>query len=507
LTQDVSRISRRRFLAGTVAGVAVGAAAGATGGYLAAPNKSLTETSTEMQTTTAFSTETQTSTVPTTVTQTQTSTVPTTVTTTKTTTQTASTGAPEPVWNADVIVIGLGFGGLMAATFAADEGAKVLVLEKNKDNTGNDSYISSGTISGSATKMQLQQGITNDSPWEHYKDCLRVGHYKQTNDKALEMITEEATSLVDWLQGVAGVNFTHQAVFAPAHPYYKIPRSYWADPQGSISSGGVIAVADYAQLTLRVNRGSVKILFSTRATNLIVNNGVVQGVTATDSTGASKNYMGKAVVLATGHFLANPTLVKQYIPYKAVELTLVPAGDVGDGLVMATAVGAGVEGMEQTYNYGFPGAVIDPTKPTTLVTTGTMNQYPGVVWVNQNGVRFFAEDVPDQGDQRGLDQGDKIRAFGDQPGKACYVIMDSSLKPSAPPAFGTWSAWNTQVQAGNVVMSANTIQDLAGKLGINATALANTITKYNSYVAAGSDPDFGRLELVFQLQNPPYFGF
>jgi len=129
----------------------------------------------------------------------------------------------------------------------------------------------------------------------------------------------------------------------------------------------------------------------------------------------------------------------------------------------------------------------------------------GAILVNKSGQRFQNETVSIGG-----------RVVYGQPDKVAFVVFDSKaaatdvVPEGAPKGRGPWICtcrylddWRKFPGA---VKEANTIEALASKLGINSSGLLETINKYNSYVDAGKDPDFGRINLGPGIKKPPFIG-
>jgi len=410
----------------------------------------------------------------------------------------------EPKWDADLLVVGSGEAGMFAAINAADEGAKVILLEKFPDIMSSSSWISGGSISGACTKMQIAGGVLDDSPWEHYKDIMKIGRYKQDPD-LVRVFVENAGVIVDWLDAL-GVPFKdHKALFAPAHELYSKMRSYWPDPQGSTPSGGVINTYIQKELQKRIDRGDVKRLFETRAKTLIKDDsGTITGAKADDAGGKEVQYLAKATILATGGFVNDRKARKDFAPWMENVISKGAVSATGDGLYMATGVGAGTACLSDEFLTAVlsPGAIPDPKDPTKSTASVNMIQYPGPIWVDKNGKRFYDEGTS-------YEVGRKEATCKNVADQTVFVILDEGIKTAnkdTPIAFGAWNKFDEAAKAGELVKMANTIEELAGKLGIDAAALKNTVDKYNGYVTAGKDPDFGRTELKYKIATPPFYG-
>ncbi len=107
--------------------------------------------------------------------------------------------AVEQIFAADVIVVGTGGSGLVAAITAADAGAKVLQFEKT-DTMGGCWLVSGGSSSAALTKIQIENGV-EDSEGLFYTDCMKMGHYLSDPD-ILKFHVTHAGLAVDWLDSL-----------------------------------------------------------------------------------------------------------------------------------------------------------------------------------------------------------------------------------------------------------------------------------------------------------------
>jgi 3-oxosteroid 1-dehydrogenase len=212
----------------------------------------------------------------------------------------------------------------------------------------------------------------------------------------------------------------------------------------------------------------------------------------------------KGVVLACGGFEWNAELVRSYIGYPVQPLS--PGGNVGDGLVMAIETGAEVANMGSFW--GQP-AMFDPevTRDGEMVPQFEWARgEPSSLIVNQSGRRFANEAMP---------YNDFPKAFG---------IYDPTTAtfPNHPPG---WKIFDQKVRDSARVLSmlpggptpewvpvADTISDLAGKIGLDPAALSATVDQFNANAKRGDDPEFDRTKVglmgpgrVAPLDTPPYY--
>jgi len=219
---------------------------------------------------------------------------------------------------------------------------------------------------------------------------------------------------------------------------------------------------------------------NSKATELVMQDGAVAGVKVSTAKG-DYTISAKAVVLATGGFGANNDLVSQHYPALKGYNFSCSAGATGDGHLMAQAVGAELKNMDYIrVNFTYTTA-----KNGYYYYMGSLFN-TGAIFVNDDGVRF----VNDQG------------AYGvglkvvDQGGSG-WAIFDNSLVEGVADVrkYGELGLY----------VSANSIEELADKIGVNKANLVQTIEKYKTYVANGKDEEFGRAMLNMTFDEGPFY--
>jgi fumarate reductase flavoprotein subunit len=263
----------------------------------------------------------------------------------------------------DLIVIGAGGCGLMAALVAAKKGAQVLVLEKT-DKPGGGTAFSSKGIRAAGTRRQRVLNI-EDSPDLYAEDILRRNNHE--SDAVLtKRLAETSGRVADFLTDVAGIEF-QIGEFAFGHGAQR-SHSWKADK----------TITDFLFEAVK-RENNIQLRFSTPALSFEQTSGAVTGVATKDGV-----LKARKVVLASGGFGASAELLARYIP-KAVDIPF-PGhhGSTGDGIKMALAVGAATENMGAFQPYP---AYIGPGKravpPEVALSGGIM--------VDASGKRFVDE--------------------------------------------------------------------------------------------------------------------
>lgn len=238
-------------------------------------------------------------------------------------------------------------------------------------------------------------------------------------------------------------------------------------------------------LTPYLDDSDIDIRLSTEAKSLITDDsGAVIGVSVEDQEGTYDIY-AKKVILATGGFPYNKELIEKYAPDFVNGIVFAAGTNTGDGLVMATEIGADTVGDKM---FGHVGAdAFEGARPDYSLTFYYGNN--SAMYVNMNGERFVNED------------------------KNSYVIYHDLLKQKGEMGWGIIDGNNPDVQvlAGSeseYVHHGDTLEALAEELGIPVDNLVATIDSYNTCVDKGQDTEFGTaIERMDRIDEGPYYAF
>ena len=234
----------------------------------------------------------------------------------------------------DVVVVGGGGSGLAAAITAAENGARVAMLEKATSLRGSTGR-SIGSIAAAGTSEQHALGVA-DTPQEHAEDYLKIaGSYADREDRELvRLLTENVTETYSWLKGLGMV------FFGPVpDPGHRHPRLHNILPTSE---------SYIHHLAKRANAVGVAIALNTGAESLVQDpRGRVVGVRTLDGDGRQRTFSARnAVVLASGDFSNSPALKKEFISDEVADYVAVNPFAQGDAQRMARALGAQVVGGE-----------------------------------------------------------------------------------------------------------------------------------------------------------------
>jgi len=226
----------------------------------------------------------------------------------------------------DVVVVGGGGAGLLAAAEAGRLGCKVCVLEKDSA-LGGTTAMSVGSIMAAGTRLQRRDGVV-DSPEEHARDlaaiCAQLGLHD--NAELRNLYTNHAAETVDLLESI-GVVFTRPM---PQPPHEK-PRLHQVVP-GSRSY--------IHHLEKYCRKQAVSLMVGTQADSLVCRQGRVTGVKARDAAGEFTIAARRAVVLASGDVAGDAELLRAYAATGLEGVRPINPVCAGDGHRMAAAIGA-----------------------------------------------------------------------------------------------------------------------------------------------------------------------
>ena len=377
-------------------------------------------------------------------------------------------------YTTDVVVIGAGGAGVAAAVEAYDKGAQVILLEKTAA-IGGTTATSQGMIAGYETYKTKEQDIhyTVD---EMYHNLMNNASYRL--DPALTMITvEKSGETVDYLHERMGMEFDDTI------------WTYYGNLQMMHVVTGAGAAMKTAMETTLANT-TIDLQLNTKATEILMNaDGSVKGVKAERGNDTVYVY-ADSVVIATGGYAYNPELTVRLDPEKEGTMGIGWDGATGDGLIMASNVGAALTHLQDmmcvlkdyeimAYHNG----------NSTTANVSNFISRDNTVLLGAAGTRFC--DEKDIGYMtQALNQPIFDQMHRDELGYVWAISDVASLE-----------AKGVKRGLGMEFITADTFEELAEKMELPVETVVETLTNYNSYVAAGHDPEFGRL-LLSELTAP-----
>ena len=221
--------------------------------------------------------------------------------------------------DSDVVVVGAGGAGRTAAAQAAENGAKVIVVEKMPIVGGN-SLKATGGMNAADTQYQADLGITDSGVQEFIEDTINGGH--GINDRSLvTVMAEQSSDAIDWLTSIGAPLPKVAATGGTTHKYLHEPED-----------GSAVGSYLVEKLNAQAEKLGVQILLNTKATEILTNDGAACGIKA-ESTEHDYTINAKSVIIAAGGFGANFELMASFNPALANAVTTNHAGATGDGIL------------------------------------------------------------------------------------------------------------------------------------------------------------------------------
>ena len=434
---------------------------------------------------------------------------------------------------ADVVVVGGGGAGLSAALTALDKGKSVILLEKFPAIGGN-TVRTGGWVNAAEplwqcdfpalpgekeTLMALAETPESEFAGEYLADFkvlrsqLDTYFTDQANGKQYLFDSVELHRIQTYLGGkrtdLNGETIYGQYDLVETLTSRAMESIDWLTDKGIDFERGMVDIAVGAlwrrahkpkrpkgvefvdKLQKRIQEQNGRIITDTRATDLIVEDGKVVGVKAIQANGTQLIIRANhGVVLASGGFGANTAMIKKYNTYwkdiaDDIKTTNSPAL-VGDGLALGEQAGAELVGMGFTQLM----PIGDPKSGALL--TGLIVPPENFVFVNQQGKRF----VDECGSRDQL-----ADSFFDN-GGLVYMIADERIRQTA--ANTSDETIEREIEQG-IIIQADTLEELAQKIGIQPAQLTATISQYNACVDQGYDPEFHKSAFGLKVEQAPFY--
>jgi fumarate reductase flavoprotein subunit len=394
---------------------------------------------------------------------------------------------------ADVVVIGSGASGLAAALTVAEGGARVKVIEKQRTPGGTSNFFEG--MFAVESRMQKEHFIEYSRD-EAFKNIMEYSHWK-ANPRLVRAIVNESGETISWLEQ-QGVEFTSVTINMP-----RSPRTY------HIVSGGGLAVVK--TLVTKAKEKGVDVQLGVAVKRILKEDGRISGVLSEGDSDEIR-VSAKAVVIASGGFANNREWIKKYTGFE-LNKNLLPVGNVdkfGEGIRMAWEVGAAEEGIGvmELYRAG----------PITTEIGGQV-EWPTVqpvLWVDPRGERFCDESIAfydtsvgnvnakfkegytfslfdttilQRLREKGLDKGVNVRT----PPGTKLTNFDQELEI-------LFEKGNTDVSV------ADSIEELAGKMGVDAAVLKANVDEYNRLCEKKHDDLFAKdPKYLHPLKGPKFY--
>lgn len=380
---------------------------------------------------------------------------------------------------AQYVVIGGGAAGMSSALYADELGIEVILLEKMDILGGTSVMAGVGTQAGSS-KLQLakENPYTADEFYEYLKNIgvgvnEKISTVAPFNADYAYTLAYKSGEMMDWLGDSLGL-----AMSTGDH----------ANAHAPVSTETLFGEQLVAAMKAKLATSNVDVRMANRATEILMKDGKVCGVKVETENG---EYIIETenVAICTGSYGGSEEVLAKFAPSRLGYVSTAAKSGTGDGLLLADAVGGKIVNAESiTYRTIAAGA------DHVGGAIGLHNApNAGAIIVNKNGERF----VDEAGSGEAIVLG--IQAQEDGLG---YVIMDQVAMDARYNVGALYIPGTYE----NMFTKADTLDELAQKMGLNAENLKATVEAYGKAVEAGKDEQFGRTgAMVSKLDTAPFY--
>jgi len=360
---------------------------------------------------------------------------------------------------ADVVVIGAGACGLVAALRAKAAGAEVIVLERDRSPSGSTS-MSSGFVPAPATRFQRAIGVDDDTPARFEADILAKS--KGLSDHRLARLASRTIApAIEWLANEHGLEWIVLDDFLyPGHSCHRMHAV--AERTGA---------ALLARLLAATERAGIPVVTNAHASRLFVREPRVDAVEVERANGNAEFVGLRALVLACNGYGGNRALVRRYIPEIADARYYGHAGNTGDALLWGQALGAECRHLS---GYQGHGSLAHPHG--ILISWALMME--GAIQVNGQGKRFSNE--------HGGYSEQAVKVLR-QPGGFAWDLFDERIHAFAQ----SFPDYREAVEAG-AVRRAGDVAELSATTGARADELEATLAEVRGLSQGRGADRFGR---------------
>lgn len=381
----------------------------------------------------------------------------------------------------DVIIVGGGNAALTAALSAQESGAKVLVLERApKEERGGNSYFTGGAFRFAYNGLDdIKQIIPDLTPEEEmsievgsyteeqfFNDILKVTEY-MTDPVLADYLVSQSFETMKWMRQ-QGIRFT--LMFG--RQAFKVDGKFrfWG---GLIVEAVGAGVGLVDMLYQACERRGISVAYASRALRIVCEPGTktIRGIEI-EHRGQLIEIKGRSVVLASGGFESNPAMRAQYLGpgWDLAKVRGTPF-NTGDGIRMALEMGAepyghwsGCHAVAWDYNAPMYG-------DRKIADLFQKHSYPLGIIVNKLGKRFVDEGA----DFRNYTYAKYGREILKQPERIAFQIFDQKVSPLLRDEYRIREVTKE---------TADTLPELARKLGIDVDAFVQTVEEFNASVQA-----------------------
>ncbi|MEV0698756.1 FAD-binding protein [Saccharopolyspora sp. NPDC050389] len=455
----------------------------------------------------------------------------------------------------DFVVVGSGGGGMTAALTATDSGLSTVIVEKAGKYGGSTGMSGGGVWIPNNPTLRAKGHDDSRESIRRYLDLLtegkvpaaRLDAYVDHGPVAMELLGRSKWMRFYWTKGYADYHPEYEGgrplgrsveplpfdtrklgadekfqrpnsmkgplgLWVTGKDYHDLAmvkrtwRGRWASVIAAwrvssnvvrrrhMSTGGRALVA---RMRMAVKDAGIPLWLRTPMTDLVVQDGRVEGVVVQRDGEQLRIRARRGVLLATGGFDHNSEMRAEYLPEGGQENhSLGAVENVGDGIAAGRKLGAALDFMDDAW---WMPSVEHPSGATIPLVSE--RAIPGQIIVSPDGKRFTNESAP---------YTNFVHAQLEGKHQPIWFIMDARARARYPFAqILPGMPFPQSFYDAGIVHRANTIAELAEQAGIPAAALQQTVDRFNGFARAGKDADFGRGDSAYDryygdptLKNP-----
>jgi succinate dehydrogenase/fumarate reductase flavoprotein subunit len=412
------------------------------------------------------------------------------------------------VWNqeTDVVVVGTGFGGLSAAYEAAKAGSQVLLVEKApEEDAGGNSRVCAQAI---WAPDDVEAGIA------YFKEISGDYYLGDMEESLIKTFIEGTQEHADWL-------FDEFAIETN-----KLPGTEYANAKTAVDGVGTMLASTEGlgyEAVWRpiyeavVESPNVTIMFETPFTDLVFDgDNKLVGITAGQNGNTLTIKARKGVVLAPGGFEYNQQLMADFARYPNESWCWGSPYNTGDGIIACMKHDISLWHMTSTTNACRIGVVadwLDSRFNKSVIDLEISGEY-GFIWTDRYGKRFMNETRHYQHgygrDAIFYNDGSKL----EWPRIPLWQVFDEVALPKLGTYVCGWlgvvgeftneGALEELTKQG-LLLKADTIEDLASLMGIDAAVLAAEVNTFNEKAAGGTADEFERAPDKMRPLTAPFY--
>ena len=396
-----------------------------------------------------------------------------------------------------IVVIAAGPSGLSAAVQSAEDGAKVIVVEKTS-NIGGAANMGMGPL-GIGTRYQKEQMI-DISVEKAFNMFMEYTHY-MVDARLVKRYFEQSAETIEWLEDM-GVEF------AGAYKYFPKSEATWHIVKTEGNIGPRAASSMTKILYKRAQELGVEVILETKAKNIKMEEGKVTGVYCVNEKGEESLINCKAAIICTGGAGASPEMIKEKTGFEFGKdmFNFAIPGITGDGLKMAWEAGAAQTPVRIEMAASFGAGEEVPLSVTNIF------RQPNLL-VNKLGKRVMNEDQMQNTTYLS-------NVVTHQKDKVCFAIVDTSIaKRYMKYGVDVVSLVHNETDVSDFLegmkkaedmgmdsfLKADTLEELAEKAGIDAEELIQTVEDYNSYCDEVDTEFFKDKRYLKPIRKAPFY--